>query len=141
MANPIGRFSQHDKQIINWNTVIHEKYFIYNIFNSTAFFGDKKNIISNNCILGLDQSKIFRISICKNLQQIFYLYHKFEIGSRGHVTRNNRITLAELCHMTGVRKPQQVIRNCSKIVLLGSYTIFNARNSQDWSAGQPYLKP
>ena len=65
----------------------------------------------------------------------------FEIGSRGHVTRNNRITLAELCHMTGVRKPQQVIRNCSKIVLLGSYTIFNARNSHDWSAGQSYLKP
>ena len=65
----------------------------------------------------------------------------FEIGSRGHVTRNNRITLAELCHMTGVRKPQQVMRNCSKIVLLGSYTIFNARYSHDWSAGQPYLKP
>ena len=71
MANTPGRFSQHDEQKFIWKAVIHEKYFIYNVFNSTAFFGDKKNIISNNCILGLDQNKIFAISICKNLQWIF----------------------------------------------------------------------
>ena len=65
----------------------------------------------------------------------------FEIGSRGHVTRQNKITLGDLCNVTGVRKPQQVIRNCSKIVLLGSYTIYNSRKSHEWSAGQAYLKP
>ena len=42
-------------------------YFIYNVFNSTAIFGDKKNII-----LCLDQNKSFAISICKNLQWIFF---------------------------------------------------------------------
>ena len=60
MANPLGRFSQHDKQKINWKAVIHEKYFIYNIFNFTAFFGDKNHIISNNCILGI-RAKYFSI--------------------------------------------------------------------------------
>ena len=75
MANPLGRFSQHDKQKVNWKAVIHEKYFIYNIFNSTVLLGDKKNIISNNCILGLDQSKIFTTSIfqwifCQDFDQI-----------------------------------------------------------------------
>ena len=64
----------------------------------------------------------------------------FEIGSRGHVTRSNKITLVELCRVTGVKKPQHVIRNCSKIVLLGSYTIYNSRRSHDWSS-QAYLKP
>ena len=64
----------------------------------------------------------------------------FEIGSRGHVTRQNKITLAQLCSVTGVRKAQQVIKNCSKIVLLGSYSIYNSRRSHDWS-GQAYLKP
>ena len=37
-------------------------------------------------------------------------------------------------------KTQQVIKNCSKLVLLASYTIFNARKTEDWS-GQAYLKP
>ena len=69
---------------------------------------------------------------CKNLP--------FVIGSRGHVTRPNRITITELCNVTSVRKPQHVIRTCSKIVLLGSYTIYNSRRSHDWS-GQAYLKP
>ena len=64
----------------------------------------------------------------------------FEIGSRGHVTRQNKITLAQLCSVTGVRKAQQVIKNCSKIVLLGSYSIYNSRRSHDWS-GQAYSKP
>ena len=64
----------------------------------------------------------------------------FEIGSRGHVTLSNRNTLLQICHVTGVKKIQQVIRNCSKLVLLGSYIIYNARNSQDWT-GQDYLKP
>ena len=64
----------------------------------------------------------------------------FEIGSRGHVTQSNRNTLVHICHVTGIRKPQQVMKNCSKIVLLGSYSIFNARHSNDWS-GTAYLKP
>ena len=64
----------------------------------------------------------------------------FEIGSRGHVTLSNRNTLSQICHVAGVKKTQQVIRNCSKLVLLASYSIFNARSSQDWT-GQEYLKP
>ena len=64
----------------------------------------------------------------------------FEIGSRGHVTQTNRNTLVHLCHVTGIKRAQQVIRNCSKLVLLGSYTIFNARTSNDWSEPS-FLKP
>ena len=64
----------------------------------------------------------------------------FEIGSRGHVTLSNRNTLTQICRVAGVKKIQQVIRNCSKLVLLASYSIYNARSSQDWT-GQEYLKP
>ena len=64
----------------------------------------------------------------------------FEIGSRGHVTLSNKNTLFQICHVACVKKIQQVIRNCSKLVLLGSYIIYNARNNQDWT-GQEYLKP
>ena len=64
----------------------------------------------------------------------------FEIGSQGHMTSRNRETLVYLCHTFKIRKFQQIIRNCSKLALLGSYTIFNARSAPDWS-GSGFLKP
>ena len=64
----------------------------------------------------------------------------FEIGSRGHVTLSNKNTLSSICKVTGVKKIQHVIRNCSKLVLLASYYIYNARSCHDWT-GQDYLKP
>ena len=80
--------------------------------------------------------------LATDIQELGFQCHNFpfEIGSRGHVTLHNRGTLSHLCHVTGIRKTQQVIKNCSKLVLLASYTIFNARKTEDWS-GQAYLKP
>lgn len=46
----------------------------------------------------------------------------------------------QLCHGVKVNKVSSVIKNCSKLALLGSYTIWNARYSQDWSGGG-FLKP
>ena len=69
----------------------------------------------------------------------FWLYlHIF--GSRGHVTLSNKNTLSSICKVTGIKKIQHVIRNCSKLVLLASYFIYNARSCHDWT-GQDYLKP
>ena len=78
--------------------------------------------------------------ICSNLEDYICYNLPFEIGSRGHVTLSNRNTLSQVCHVTGIKRIQQVIKNCSKLVLLASYTIYNARSSQDWAA-QEYLKP
>ena len=64
----------------------------------------------------------------------------FEIGSRGHVTLSNMNTISSICKVTGIKKIQHVIRNCSKLVLLASYFIYNARSCHDWT-GQDYLKP
>ena len=37
----------------------------------------------------------------------------------------------QLCHGVKVNKVSSVIKNCSELALLGSYTIWNARYSQD----------
>ena len=63
-----------------------------------------------------------------------------EICSRGHITPKNRETLLYVCRTFKIAKFQQVIKNCSKLALLGSYTIFNARSANEWS-GSGYLKP
>ena len=63
-----------------------------------------------------------------------------EIGTRGVVNARNRIVLTQLCHGLKVNKVSLVIKNCSKLALLGSYTLWNARYSTDWSGGG-YLKP
>jgi hypothetical protein len=63
-----------------------------------------------------------------------------EIGSRGHITTRNRETLVHLCHTFKIGKFSNVIKNCSKLALLGSYSIFIARSAKDWT-GSGYLKP
>ena len=54
-----------------------------------------------------------------------------EIGTRGVVNTRNRAVLTQLCHGVKVNKVSSVIKNCSELALLGSYTIWNARYSQD----------
>ena len=51
-----------------------------------------------------------------------------EVCSRGQITARNRETLLFLCHTFNIRKFQQVIRNCSKLALFGTYAISLARN-------------
>ena len=63
-----------------------------------------------------------------------------EIGTRGVVNVRNRSVLTQLCHGLKVNKVSSVIKNCSKLALLGSYTLWNARYSNDWSGGG-FLKP
>ena len=58
-----------------------------------------------------------------------------EIGTRGFVNARNRAALAQLCHGLKVNKVSCVTKNCSKLALLGSYTIWNARHSTDWTGG------
>ena len=61
-------------------------------------------------------------------------------GTRGVVNIRNRAVITQLCHGVKMNKVSSVIKNCSKLAILGSYTIGNARYSQDWSGGG-FLKP
>ena len=63
-----------------------------------------------------------------------------EIGTRGVVSSRNKGVLTQLCHGLKVSKVSSVIKNCSKLALLGSYTLWNARYSTDWTGGG-FLKP
>ena len=62
-----------------------------------------------------------------------------EIGVMGVINGRNRGLITNLCHIMGVRKVTNVTKLCSKLALLGSYTIWNARHSQDWSGA--YINP
>ena len=58
-----------------------------------------------------------------------------EIGTRGYISPRNKSTLMYLAHICKVRKPHNFLKTIGKISLLGSYQIYLARNSQDWSSG------
>ena len=60
-----------------------------------------------------------------------------EVGTRGVINARNKSVLT---HGFKVGKVSSVIKNCSKLALLGSYTLWNARFSADWNGGG-YLKP
>ena len=58
-----------------------------------------------------------------------------EIGCRGLVNSRNTGVLASICSMVGIRGFQKLRGTLGKIALLGSYRIWLARKSQDWSPG------
>ena len=63
-----------------------------------------------------------------------------EVGARGYINPRNKGVITHLCQMMKIKKVSQVLKNCSKLALLGSYVIWNARHSQDWTSGQ-FLSP
>ena len=66
--------------------------------------------------------------------------HTLEVCARGFICSRNRGTLTFLCHLAGFRKIRQFQQNCSKLAMLGSKAIYNARNSMEWTSGA-LLKP
>ena len=58
-----------------------------------------------------------------------------EIGTRGFINLRNKSLLTHLCNIMKVKKVSQVTKMCSKLAVLGSFTIWNARYSADWSSG------
>ena len=63
-----------------------------------------------------------------------------EIGSRGLNTQRNRSTLTWLCNLAREQKISNVISTCSKLALLGSFSLWVARHSKDWTPG-PLIQP
>jgi hypothetical protein len=62
------------------------------------------------------------------------------VGSSCHINSRNHETLLFICHTFKIRTFQHILKNISKLALLGLYVIFNARSAPDWS-GSGYLKP
>ena len=80
--------------------------------------------------------------LCKDIEeQGFKCFDMpLEIGVRGFIDRRNKGLLSHLCNIMKIRKVSEVTRKCSKLALLGSFTIWNARHSSDWTSGG-FLKP
>ena len=63
-----------------------------------------------------------------------------EIGTREVINHRNWAVINLLCLVMKIKKINNLITTCSKLALLGSYTLLNARYSTDWSFGG-HLKP
>ena len=63
-----------------------------------------------------------------------------EIGTRGFINARNKNILTQLCHSLRITKVSKVVKNCSKLAVLGSFSIWKARYSSGWNGGA-VLKP
>ena len=59
-----------------------------------------------------------------------------EVGCRGVINARNCGILAVLCSTIGIRGLKQLKTALGKIALVGSYRIWLARRSQEWSPGE-----
>ena len=65
---------------------------------------------------------------------------QLEIGTRGFINTRNKGVLVHLAKIMKIKKIKDLTTKCSKLGLLGSFMIWNARHSEDWNSGG-YLKP
>ena len=59
-----------------------------------------------------------------------------EIGCRGVINLRNAANLEYICNLVGIKGIQKLEGTLGRIALIGSYRIWLARNSQEWSAGE-----
>ncbi len=55
-----------------------------------------------------------------------------EVGSRGLVTKDNKLSIRSIAKIVGTKKVRDLWRDVSRIAVLGSYAIFNARFASQW---------
>ena len=60
----------------------------------------------------------------------------FEIGCRGTLNARNSVVLETLCNILRIPGWQKLKGALGRIALLGSYRIWLARHSQDWTGGE-----
>ena len=59
-----------------------------------------------------------------------------EIGCRGVINQRNAAALEYICNQVGIKAIQKLKGALGRIALIGSYRIWLARNSQEWSGGE-----
>ena len=59
--------------------------------------------------------------------------YTLEIGSRGHINNRNKETLRKILKTTKYKQGNTMLKHLSKLALLGSYSIYNARNDLNWT--------
>ncbi|XP_072021768.1 uncharacterized protein [Amphiura filiformis] len=64
-----------------------------------------------------------------------------EIGSRGLVTPDTTKRISNIFSFVKAKPPRSIKKDLSKLAILSSYTIWNARHEPTWgSSDQPHLK-
>ena len=59
-----------------------------------------------------------------------------EVGCRGVIDKRNAVTLETICNLVGIKAQQRLKGSLARIALLGSYRIYLARKSPEWSGGE-----
>ena len=59
-----------------------------------------------------------------------------DIGCRGVINQRNAANLEYLCSLVGIRGIKRLKGDLRRIAVIGSYRIWLARNSQEWSPGE-----
>ena len=76
--------------------------------------------------------------LCEDLRDKGYntMNLPFEVGCRGVINARNHLVLEDICNLVRIRARKKLIGSLGRIALLGSYRIWLARYSQEWSGGE-----
>ena len=96
----------------------------------------KINLLSKLQLPNLLQTVANTFLIININNAISGIYEPLEIGCRGVIDKRNALILETICNLVGIKAQQKLKGTLSRIALLGSYRIFLARRSPEWSGGE-----
>ena len=67
------------------------------------------------------------------------IIYTLEIGSRGYINPKNKAILKAILSKVKIKKQTKIISELSKLALLGSFSIYHARQSPEWTT-ESYIK-
>ena len=93
---------------------------------------------SNSFKAALDRKTARYERLCEDLRDKGYytMNLPFEVGCRGVINARNHLVLEDICNLVRIRARKKLIGSLGRIALLGSYRIWLARYSQEWSGGE-----
>ena len=93
---------------------------------------------SNSFKAALDRKTARYERLCEDLRDKGFntMNLPFEVGCRGVINARNHLVLEDICNLVRIRARKKLIGSLGRIALLGSYRIWLARYSQEWSGGE-----
>ena len=134
----------------NKNTKYKKNTFVHDLAWSSSTRSQEVRLVELmvhwNTSANIEAATSRKVEMCKELTTTIQgndfkcLNIPLEIGTKVFINAKNKNILTQLCHSLRITKVSKVVKNCSKLAVLGSFSIWKASYSSGWNGGA-VLKP
>ena len=123
-----------EERIINWDAMFYSSA-PASVTSITPTLQTYRNVLCCPPFLDLLRFSNCDCLLCNIYKMMNYICF-LEVRCRGVIDKRNALTLETICNLVGIKAQQRLKGALARIALLGSYRIYLARKSPEWSGGE-----